>query len=265
MCSSAVRMRSVIASTPPAASGSRGRRWHLAGRPCRAAASPWCRAHGSSVWQRRRRRARRAELNVGHLEFVLSHCSRTDTVGTMLDGPVQIAYAVGDVDAAAAQWVAQGVGPFFVLDHVEVHNVRVHQQPGRFDHSSAFAQWGDVMVELICQHERRPDPIVAGPACTTRPTSSTTSQCQPGLDGSRRRRGAVRGDCGRHAVRIPRRATALRPLHRDLRAQRSTQRVLRHGARRHPSTGAARPNPSAVVAHVTWCGRLRGTRGWRRC
>ena len=77
----------------------------------------------------------------------------------MLDGPVQIAYAVGNVDAAAAQWVAHGVGPFFVLDHVDVHNVRVRQQPGTFDHSSAFAQWGDVMVELICQHDGGPDPI----------------------------------------------------------------------------------------------------------
>lgn len=77
----------------------------------------------------------------------------------MLDGPVQIAYAVSDVDTAAAQWVAQGVGPFFVLDHVDVRNVRVHQRPGSFDHSSAFAQWGEVMVELICQHSGGPDVI----------------------------------------------------------------------------------------------------------
>lgn len=77
----------------------------------------------------------------------------------MLDGPVQIAYAVGDVDIAAAHWVERGVGPFFVLDHIEVHNVRVHGAPGTFDHSSAFAQWGSVMVELICQHGGGPAPV----------------------------------------------------------------------------------------------------------
>lgn len=77
----------------------------------------------------------------------------------MLAGPVQIAYAVSDVDVAAAQWVAHGVGPFFVLDHIDVHNVRIHQHPGAFDHSSAFAQWGDVMVELICQHSGGPDRV----------------------------------------------------------------------------------------------------------
>ena len=29
-----------------------------------------------------------------------------------------------------------------------------------FDHSSAFAQWGDVMVELIHQHDGGDDPVV---------------------------------------------------------------------------------------------------------
>ena len=77
----------------------------------------------------------------------------------MLEGPVQIAYAVGDVDIAAAQWVARGVGPFFVLDHIEVRNVRVNGTAGTFDHSSAFAQWGSVMVDLICQHGGGPAPV----------------------------------------------------------------------------------------------------------
>jgi hypothetical protein len=78
----------------------------------------------------------------------------------MLAGPVQIAYAVSDVVEAAQRWAAHGVGPFFVLDHIEVHHVRVRGEPGTFDHSSAFAQWGSVMVELICQHGGGPDPIV---------------------------------------------------------------------------------------------------------
>jgi Glyoxalase/Bleomycin resistance protein/Dioxygenase superfamily len=79
----------------------------------------------------------------------------------MLGGPVQIAYAVDDVFDAAARWVAAGVGPFFVLEHIELLDVRVRGASATFDHSSAFAQWGSVMVELICQHDGGDDPIVA--------------------------------------------------------------------------------------------------------
>ena len=78
----------------------------------------------------------------------------------MLAAPVQIAYAVDDVVAAAQRWTAHGVGPFFVLEHIEVRNVRVHGAPATFDHSSAYAQWGPLMVELICQHDAGPTPVV---------------------------------------------------------------------------------------------------------
>ena len=71
----------------------------------------------------------------------------------MLGGPVQIAYAVGDVDRSISSWVAGGVGPFFVREHIELSNVRIRGHASRFDHSSAFAQWGDVMIELIHQHD----------------------------------------------------------------------------------------------------------------
>lgn len=81
-------------------------------------------------------------------------------VAEMFASPVQIAYAVGDVVAAAQRWAARGVGPFFVLDHIEVHSVRVNGTPATFDHSSAYAQWGSVMVELICQHDGGPNPVV---------------------------------------------------------------------------------------------------------
>jgi hypothetical protein len=78
----------------------------------------------------------------------------------MLGGPVQIAYAVGDVVAGAAAWSALGVGPFFVREHIEVANVRVRGVTAGFDHSSAYGQWGDVMIELIHQHDGGDDPIV---------------------------------------------------------------------------------------------------------
>jgi hypothetical protein len=75
-------------------------------------------------------------------------------------GPVQIAYAVDDVTEAARRWVARGVGPFFVREHIEVTNVRVRGVAASFDHSSAFAQWGDLMIELIHEHGGGPVPVV---------------------------------------------------------------------------------------------------------
>lgn len=69
-----------------------------------------------------------------------------------LGPPVQIAYAVGDVRTAAARWVDRGAGPFFVRDHIPVSNARVFGAQAEFDHSSAYGQWGDVMIELICEH-----------------------------------------------------------------------------------------------------------------
>lgn len=78
----------------------------------------------------------------------------------MLRDPVQIAYAVDDVFIAARHWVERGVGPFFVLEHIEVCNARLRGVADVFDHSSAYAQWGSVMVELICQHDGGSDPIV---------------------------------------------------------------------------------------------------------
>ena len=74
------------------------------------------------------------------------------TVVDVFGEPVQIAYAVDDVTDAARRWSERGVGPFFLIEHIDVHNARVNGVPSTFDHSSAYAQWGSVMLELICQH-----------------------------------------------------------------------------------------------------------------
>jgi Glyoxalase/Bleomycin resistance protein/Dioxygenase superfamily len=67
--------------------------------------------------------------------------------------PVQIAYSVVDVDEAAAMWQSRfGAGPFVIRRRIELANVRIAGSPGSFDHSSAYGQWGDVMVELVQQH-----------------------------------------------------------------------------------------------------------------
>ena len=84
----------------------------------------------------------------------------TATVPIVFGGPVQIAYAVDDVTVEAAAWAHRGVGPFFVREHIEVANARIRGHEAVFDHSSAFAQWGEVMVELIHQHEGGAEPVV---------------------------------------------------------------------------------------------------------
>lgn len=78
----------------------------------------------------------------------------------LLAHPRQVAFAVDDVWAAARRWVGRGVGPFFINEHIAVTNSRVFGEEARFDHSSAFAWWGKVMVELIHQHDPGPAPIV---------------------------------------------------------------------------------------------------------
>lgn len=67
------------------------------------------------------------------------------TLRCLAGGPVQLAYGVTDVRAAAAEWEARGAGPFAIREHIEV-------EPSWFDHSSAYGWWGEVMVELVCVH-----------------------------------------------------------------------------------------------------------------
>lgn len=72
----------------------------------------------------------------------------------------QVAYAVPDIDIAAAEHSRRfGSGPFFALRHVEL-SLSVHRGVERpFDHSSAYGQWGEVMVELVQQHNLDPSAV----------------------------------------------------------------------------------------------------------
>lgn len=78
----------------------------------------------------------------------------------MFGAPVQVAYATDDVHAAALRWAARGIGPFFVIEHIALTAVEIDAKPSTFDHSSAYGQWGSVMVELVQQHHPGPDPVV---------------------------------------------------------------------------------------------------------
>jgi catechol 2,3-dioxygenase-like lactoylglutathione lyase family enzyme len=75
-----------------------------------------------------------------------------------LGNPVQIAYAVPDARAAAARWAAAtGAGPFLVRPHIELASVRYRDRAATFDHTSAYGQWGPVMLELIEVHSTAPN------------------------------------------------------------------------------------------------------------
>ncbi len=71
--------------------------------------------------------------------------------------PRQIAYFVPDIEIAAkAHSAAFGSGPFFVFRHVPLSWSKHRGIDQPFDHSSAYGQWGDVMVEFVQQHNSEP-------------------------------------------------------------------------------------------------------------
>jgi catechol 2,3-dioxygenase-like lactoylglutathione lyase family enzyme len=71
--------------------------------------------------------------------------------------PVQIAYHVPDPERAARDYArAFGWGPFFYLEHIALASCRYRGTTAEFDHSSAYGQAGELMIELITQHDDRP-------------------------------------------------------------------------------------------------------------
>ena len=73
-----------------------------------------------------------------------------------LFGPViQQGYVVSDIDEAIRHWVARGVGPFFIEQHIRPAG----QYDGRAikpDLSAAFAYSGEQQIEVIQQHDDEP-------------------------------------------------------------------------------------------------------------
>lgn len=81
-------------------------------------------------------------------------------MSSVLGAPVQVAYVVPDVEQAALRWAAEcGAGPFFINHHIAVTNVVYRGVAGEFDHTSAYGQWGDLMVELVHDHGTGPSVI----------------------------------------------------------------------------------------------------------
>ena len=72
----------------------------------------------------------------------------------------QVAYIVDDVrEAALKHHRTFGSGPYFVADHIPLQRSRYRGQETVFDHSAAYGQWGDVMIEFMCQHNEAPSAI----------------------------------------------------------------------------------------------------------
>lgn len=77
--------------------------------------------------------------------------------GVSLFGPVmQLGFVVPDLERAARHWASLGVGPFYLLEHIQFAECRYKGAPVRFDMSVAVGQWGPVQVELIRQHDDVP-------------------------------------------------------------------------------------------------------------
>ncbi len=67
--------------------------------------------------------------------------------------PCQIAYLVPDIRAAAERHARMfGTGPFYVVDNIQLKSCHYRGKPSQWDHSAAFSQWGDVMIELMQQN-----------------------------------------------------------------------------------------------------------------
>lgn len=74
--------------------------------------------------------------------------------------PVQIAYHVPDPAAAAERFAREhGWGPFYLMEHIPLARSLYRGAPMPFDHSSAYGQAGDLMIELITQHNEAPSAL----------------------------------------------------------------------------------------------------------
>lgn len=69
----------------------------------------------------------------------------------------QNAYVVNDLDQAAQRWADTcGAGPFFMTRHHRTDDFLYRGQPIEADVSYAFGYLGDLMIQLIQQHDDQP-------------------------------------------------------------------------------------------------------------
>ncbi|HEX4587045.1 MAG TPA: VOC family protein [Mycobacterium sp.] len=74
-----------------------------------------------------------------------------------LFGPIaQIGYVVRDIRASMDNWVANGVGPWFYVDRVQLDYFRHRGADSDLEMSVAMANSGDIQIELIQQRSDAP-------------------------------------------------------------------------------------------------------------
>lgn len=74
--------------------------------------------------------------------------------------PVQIAYFVNDIREAATRMAATvGAGPFYVIENIELDWCEHRGESSDFVHSSAYGQWGELMLELVQQEGEGASPF----------------------------------------------------------------------------------------------------------
>lgn len=79
-------------------------------------------------------------------------------MGISAIGPVmQIAFVPKDFDGAVRYWTeTMGVGPFFLIENIQLDEMRYLGAPSDCIFSIAIAYWGDMQVELIRQENDAP-------------------------------------------------------------------------------------------------------------
>jgi catechol 2,3-dioxygenase-like lactoylglutathione lyase family enzyme len=69
----------------------------------------------------------------------------------------QVAYFAPDaVQAARDHSALFGSGPYFVAEHIPLRKVVHRGHEASLDHTSAYGQWGDVMIEFVQQNNPGP-------------------------------------------------------------------------------------------------------------
>lgn len=68
-----------------------------------------------------------------------------------------VGYVVEDLRTGVERFGAMfGAGPFFAMEHIKFDEVSYLGSLAVYDHSSAFGQWGPIVVELSQVHDAHP-------------------------------------------------------------------------------------------------------------
>ena len=73
---------------------------------------------------------------------------------------VQVAYFVDNAETAALRFHRTfGAGPFFLVPNITLRSATHRGEPCPFVHTSAYGQWGNLMLELVQQDSDGPSPF----------------------------------------------------------------------------------------------------------